>query len=73
MKVATRNRREYRQKDLNWDGLRLRLNSGRLLATVEPDSEWPGMYRVLIRDGHPTDMTNLSWSIGTASWASWTR
>jgi hypothetical protein len=51
-------RREYRQKDLRWDDQRLRLNSGRVLATVEPDSKWPGMYRVRLPDGHLTDIVN---------------
>jgi hypothetical protein len=45
---------------LRWDGLQLRLKSGRLLATVEPDSKWPGMYRVRMRDGQLSDMVNLS-------------
>ena len=58
--ASERNRREYRQKDLKWDGLQLRLNSGRLLATVEADSKWPEMYRVRLPDGHLTDMANLT-------------
>lgn len=52
--------REYRFKELKWDGFKLRLKSGRLLATVEPDSKWPEMYRVRLPDGHLTDMVNLS-------------
>ena len=60
--MTERNRREYRQKDLKWDGLQLRLNSGRLLATVEPDSKWLKMYRVRLPNGHLTDMVNLTWA-----------
>jgi hypothetical protein len=45
---------------LRWDGLQLRLKSGRLLATVEPDSKWPKMFRVRLPNGHLTDMVNLS-------------
>jgi hypothetical protein len=52
----------YSHEDLKWDGLRLRLKSGRLLATVEPDSEWPGMHRVRLPNGDLTDMANLSWA-----------
>jgi hypothetical protein len=50
----------YRQKDLRWDSRELRLNSGRLLATVEPDAKWPAMYRVRLPDGQLTDMVNLT-------------
>jgi hypothetical protein len=32
---------------------------GRILATVEPDSKWSGMYRVR-HDGNVTDMVNLT-------------
>jgi hypothetical protein len=45
---------------LRWDGLRLRSGIGRLLATVEPDSDWPRMYRVRLPSGHITDMVNLT-------------
>jgi hypothetical protein len=45
--------------DVKWDGLKLRTHSGRLLAAVEPDPEWPLMYRVRI-GGHVTDMVNLT-------------
>lgn len=40
----------YTFADMRWDGYRLRLNSGRLLATVEPDAAWRGI----------SDMVNLS-------------
>jgi len=46
--------------DLKWGGLQLRLRSGRLLATIEPDTRWTGMYRVRLDDGSLTDMVNLS-------------
>jgi hypothetical protein len=52
--------REWRQRDLRWDDRRLRLRSGRLLATIEPDAEWPGMWRVRLLNGRPTDMVNLT-------------
>ena len=50
----------YRQKDLRWDGRKLRLNSGRLLATIEPDAKWAAMFRVRLPDGQLTDMANLT-------------
>jgi hypothetical protein len=51
----------YGCADLVWDGLQLRLGSvrGRVLATVEPDSKWPGMYRVH-HAGQLSDMVNLT-------------
>jgi hypothetical protein len=49
-----------RQLDLKWIGHELRLTSGRLLATVKPDPEWPNLWRVHMPDGHVTDMVNLS-------------
>jgi hypothetical protein len=47
--------------DLVWDGLTLRLGSkrGQLLSTVEPDAEWPRMWRVRSNDTL-SDMVNLS-------------
>jgi hypothetical protein len=56
-------KRFYRNRAIDifrWDGLQLRLKSGRLLATVEPDSKWPKMFRVRLPNGHLTDMVNLS-------------
>jgi len=53
-------KRIYGRQDLKWDGLRLRLCTGRLLATVEDDAEWAGMYRVRLPNGHLTDMVNLT-------------
>ena len=50
----------YSRVDLKWDGLRLRLKTGRLLATVEPDGKWPAMYRARLPNGHLTDMVNLT-------------
>jgi hypothetical protein len=52
--------REYRARELKWDGHFLRLHSGRLLATVEADKEWPSMWRVRMLDGHLSDMVNLT-------------
>jgi hypothetical protein len=46
--------------DIKWHGLRLRLRTGRLLATVEPDTRWAGMYRVRLVGEPLTDMTNIS-------------
>ena len=52
----------YDRQDLIWGGNQLRLFSrrGRVLATIEPDLTWPGMWRVRLPDGHLTDMVNLS-------------
>jgi hypothetical protein len=47
-------------RDLKWDGLQLRASTGRLLATVEPDARWAGMYRVCLVGESLTDMVNLS-------------
>src|SRR5271169_3113049 len=46
----------FGRNDLKWDGDRLRLNSGRLLATVEPDQRWNGMWRVRLPGGYLSDM-----------------
>jgi hypothetical protein len=50
------------RRDLVWDDKQLRLYSirRRVLAAVEPDRDWPGMWRVRMPDGHLTDMVNLS-------------
>jgi hypothetical protein len=50
----------YDRDDLKWDGLKLRSRTGRLLAMVEPDPEWPLMYRVRLPGGRLTDMLNLT-------------
>jgi hypothetical protein len=49
------------RRDLVWDDKQLRLHSirGRVLAAIEPDREWPGMWRVRMPDGHLNDMLNL--------------
>jgi len=52
--------RIYGRGDLKWKDRELRLVTGRLLATVEPDTNWAGMYRVRLPDGHVTDMVNIS-------------
>ena len=48
----------YDRDALKWDGDRLRLRSGRLLATLERDRTWPAMWRVRLPTGHVTDMVN---------------
>ena len=50
------------RRDLVWDDKQLRLHSirGRVLAAIEPDREWPGMWRVPPPDRHLTDTLNLS-------------
>ena len=50
----------YSRHDLQWKGRELRLNTGRLLGTIEPDSEWAGMFRVRLPDGWLSDMVNLT-------------
>ena len=52
----------YDRQDLIWDGRQLRLLSNRslVLASIEPDQSWPGMWRVRLPDGYLTDMVNLS-------------
>ena len=52
--------RIYGLQDIRWEGHRLRLSTGRLLATVGPDRHWAGMYRVRLPNGQLTDMVNLS-------------
>jgi hypothetical protein len=51
----------FGRNELIWDGLQLRLRTvrGRVMATIEPDANWPGMWRV--RFGSMlSDMANLS-------------
>jgi hypothetical protein len=50
----------YCGHDLRWDGNRLRLHSGRVLAVVEPDARWSGMWRVRLPNGSLTDLVNMS-------------
>jgi hypothetical protein len=38
----------------------LLFDAGRLLATVKPDTDWPGLWRVHLPNGHVTDMVNLT-------------
>jgi hypothetical protein len=49
------------RQDLIWHGRQLRLFSSRglLLASIEPDQNWPGMWRVRLPGGYLTDMVNL--------------
>ena len=48
----------YSGHDLRWDGTKLRLHSGRLLASIESDATWPSMWRARLPDGSLTDMVN---------------
>jgi hypothetical protein len=50
----------YESRDLYFDGLTLRLKTGRILAVVVADDKWPNMYRVQIPGGDISDMANLS-------------
>jgi hypothetical protein len=50
--------RDRRARHMRWDGGQLRLTTGRLLAIVEPDPDWPNMWRVHMPDGHVSDMVN---------------
>lgn len=59
--------RIFNTKDLEWVGRELRLTTGRLLATVKSDPDWPGLWRVHMPDGHVTDMVNLTRAKDAAS------
>jgi hypothetical protein len=49
----------YTEDCLTWHGDQLLLRAGRrLLAAVERDSEWPGMWRVRLLNGDLSDMAN---------------
>ena len=48
----------FGRNDLVWDGLKLKLGA-RVMATIEPDANWPGMWRVRF-GGMLSDMANLS-------------
>jgi hypothetical protein len=50
----------YDRHDLRWDGHRVRMRSGRLLATIVPDPDWDGMWRVRMPNGNVSDMVNLT-------------
>jgi hypothetical protein len=42
-----------------WDGDQLRLRKrGRVIASIEPDPDWPGLWRVGLPDGSLSDMVN---------------
>jgi hypothetical protein len=51
----------YGRNNLAWNGRELRLGSkrGRVLASVEPDAEWPELWRVRFGT-HLSDTVNLS-------------
>ena len=59
-KYEMTSKRIYGRQDIKWDGPRLRLCTGRLLATVESDGTLAGMYRARLAGRHLTDMVNLS-------------
>jgi hypothetical protein len=46
-------------RDAVWNGNDL-IFKRRVVASVEPDAKWPGMYRVRLPNGHLTDMVNLT-------------
>jgi hypothetical protein len=52
--------RLYGAYGLVWQGNELRLGKRKLLATLEPDAEYRGMWRVRLPSGRVTDMVNLS-------------
>ena len=52
--------KKYDTNDFYFDGLTLRLKTGRVLAVVVPDDKWPDMYRVRIPGRDISDMANLS-------------
>jgi hypothetical protein len=57
----------YTEDCLMWHGDRLLLRPGRcLLAAVEPDSVWPGMWRVRLPHGDLSDMVNRTRAKDTA-------
>ena len=51
----------FGRNELVWDGRQLRVGSkdGRVMATLEPDARWRGMWRVRF-GGELSDMVNLS-------------
>ena len=48
----------FGRNELVWDGLKLKLGA-RVTATIEPDANWPGMWRVRF-NGMLSDVANLS-------------
>jgi hypothetical protein len=53
--------RLFSYRDLLWTGREFRPGKhGRVQATIEPDADWPNLYRVRLPDGHLTDMVNLT-------------
>lgn len=48
----------FGRNNLYWDSDKLRLLSGRLLATVEPDQKLNGIWRVRLPGGNLSDMVN---------------
>ena len=52
--------RHFSAVELHWNGLTLHLGSGRILATIIPDPDWPKMYRVQMPGQKLSDMVNLT-------------
>jgi hypothetical protein len=48
----------FGRNELVWDGQKLKLGA-RVMATIEPDPNWPGMWRVRL-GRRLSDMANLS-------------
>ena len=48
----------FGRNELVWDSQKLKLGA-RVMATIEPDANWPGMWRVRF-GGNLSDMANLS-------------
>jgi hypothetical protein len=57
----------YAYGDMTWTGDELRLGR-RTIATIEPDAEWPGMWRVRILARPLSDMTNRTRAKDAARW-----
>jgi hypothetical protein len=50
--------RYYSADELEWRGDVLHLGKGRALVSIEPDVQWPAMWRARYPDGRVTDMVN---------------
>ena len=59
MSILTRRGHIFGSHELQWRGNALQLGR-RVLARIEPDATWPGMWRVRLPDGRLTDMVNIS-------------
>jgi hypothetical protein len=53
--------RVWARDELSWKGNSLYVGGkGRPIIGIEPDAQWPGMWRVRHPDGNLSDMVNLS-------------